>query len=258
MIATLIANPHISSHSHSLVSSKTPSIVLRRGTLSDLDSILEIGLNAMPLDPQWDYRFPFRRVFSHDQRDATRKRYQEFLENAEQWSVSIAEIVDNHDAIPIAFAIWDIANLTGYNSQLTRVPALQPKKHTRRDANPKRMQAWTRILREAKVYYFERQYGSQQIQLQILATHPMFQRLGAGSRLVDEGIRLAKMSNNAISVFASPMGRRLYSKLGFKSIASVVVQVKDDPEFVSVEAMTYEPELPVLGPVKNQRARDLT
>lgn len=256
MIATVLTHPHTGALPHSFVIEETQSIILRHGTLSDLESILHIGLSAMPMDPQWNYRFPHRRAFPQDQHDATRRRYREFLADERRYSVWIAEALENGGLVPVAFAVWDISNLTGGASRPQKASTAKPAQSVRRDAAPKRMQAWKQILQEAKDQYFESQYGSRQIQLQILATHPKFQRLGAGSRLVNEGIRFAEASAKAISVFASPMGKRLYSKLGFKSIASVTVQAGGETESVSVEAMVYEPENYIYEPVKKEESRD--
>jgi GNAT superfamily N-acetyltransferase len=245
MIAALAAAPHTLHCNHSLAVGCPPPIVLRNGTLADLDSILDIGLAAMPMDPQWNYRFPHRKAFPQDQRDATRKRYREFLENSHgRWSVTVAVMFKGNRVTPVAFAVWDIGNLSKETTvpQPQETPRYKSAKTARRDGNQTRMQAWNCVLHEAKSRHFEHRFGTQQFQLQILATHPDFQRFGAGSLLVRDGIMLAEAANRAISVFASPMGERLYASLGFKRIESVMVQVKDDPEFVSVEAMAYEPQ----------------
>ena len=256
MIATVLAPHHTGALPHSFVVEEPQSIILRHGTLSDLETILHIGLTAMPMDPQWNYRFPHRRAFPQDQRDATRRRYREFLEDERRYSVWIAEALGAGGLVPVAFAVWDISNLTGGASRAPKAPTLSTTQSVRRDAEPKRMRAWKQILQEAKAQYFLSEYGSRQIQLQILATHPKYQRLGAGSRLVNEGIRFAEASSKAISVFASPMGRRLYSKLGFKTITSITVQAGDETEYVSVEAMVYEPENRIHEQVKNEQTRD--
>ena len=38
----------------------TRSMALRQATTDDLDTLRDIALAAMPMDPQWDYRFPRR------------------------------------------------------------------------------------------------------------------------------------------------------------------------------------------------------
>lgn len=245
MIAALAAAPHTLHCNRSLAVGGPPPIVLRNGTLADLDCILDIGLAAMPMDPQWNYRFPHRQAFPQDQRDATRKRYREFLENSDgRWSVTVAEMFKGNSVTPVAFAVWDIGNLSRKSTvtQPQETSRYKSSKIARRDCNQTRMQAWNCILQEAKSRHFEHRFGTQQFQLQILATHPDFQRLGAGSLLVRDGIMLAEAASQAISVFASPMGERLYASLGFERIECVLVQVKDEPEFVTVEAMAYEPQ----------------
>lgn len=46
----------------------------------------------------------------------------------------------------------------------------------------------------------------------------------------------------AVSVFASPMGWNLYSRLGFRLKAPVKMEVDGDDESVVVMAMIYEPK----------------
>jgi len=46
----------------------------------------------------------------------------------------------------------------------------------------------------------------------------------------------------AVSVFASPMGWSLYSRLGFRLKAPVRMEVDGDDESIVVMAMIYEPK----------------
>ena len=46
----------------------------------------------------------------------------------------------------------------------------------------------------------------------------------------------------AVSVFASPMGWSLYSRLGFRLKAPVTMEVDGDDESIVVMAMIYEPK----------------
>jgi ribosomal protein S18 acetylase RimI-like enzyme len=104
------------------------------------------------------------------------------------------------------------------------------------------MQAWTKTMAKAKKSIFDDCYGQRHFHLQVLATHPKWQRRGAGTSLCDWGMRLAKMTGMTISVFASPMGRELYRHLGFRDVSDVKVSVKGEQESINVLAMSYEPE----------------
>jgi hypothetical protein len=91
-------------------------ISIRQGSLADLDVMLDIGLAAFPMDPQWDYRFPYRWTYPRDTRKFTRMRYREFLENKDgRWMVLFAEGLDPENPLRIkamAFAVWEIINIS--------------------------------------------------------------------------------------------------------------------------------------------------
>ena len=103
------------------------------------------------------------------------------------------------------------------------------------------MRAWNETLASSKRHLFDKYYGTRHFQLQILATHPEHQRRGAGSALCKWGMQVAKELNVAISVFASPMGKQLYRRLGFNSLASITIKVQEEDDFVTLEAMAYIP-----------------
>ena len=98
-----------------LVASTSPVVSIRRASLADLDAMLDIGLAAMPLDPQWNWRFPHRLDFPEDHRKYTQSIYRDFLENKSgNWVVVLAEIAvqDNPGSVsPAAFAVWNLASL---------------------------------------------------------------------------------------------------------------------------------------------------
>ncbi|KAF2203001.1 hypothetical protein GQ43DRAFT_289251 [Delitschia confertaspora ATCC 74209] len=227
------------------------SIVLRVATPSDLDALVNIALVAMPMDPQWDYRFPHRRSFPGDTLLFTRRRYREFLENKSgRWSVILAELVYRRSmprnrksyAQSIAFAVWDVAHISPGAPVASREAALPTCGiPSRRDASCKRLKAWKQTLSTSSRDLFDKQYGLRYFQLQILATHPRFHRIGAGTALCRQGIRAAEKLDMKIAVFASPMGKRLYGKLGFRKLATVKIQVEGEDESICIEAMSYEP-----------------
>jgi hypothetical protein len=88
---------------------------IRQGSIDDLDALVDIALAAMPLDPQWNYRFPLRQKFPEDTRYHTSMRYREFLENdSRQWVVSVAESFPaglRKGSKIVAFAVWDVSNI---------------------------------------------------------------------------------------------------------------------------------------------------
>lgn len=96
-------------------------------------------------------------------------------------------------------------------------------------------------MAKAKKSIFDDFYGQRHFHLQVLATHPEWQRRGAGTSLCNWGIQLAEMTGMAISLFASPMGRKLYRHLGFQDVVEVEVSVEGEHESVTALAMIYEP-----------------
>ena len=117
----------------------------------------------------------------------------------------------------------------------------------RRDTNEQRMKAWVESMTKAKAKFFDVPLSHQYLQLQILATHPDFQRQGAGSALCDWGLQVSQLTGLAVSVFASPMGRLLYGHLGFRQVGSVKIKAQGEKEYVIVAAMVYlqaQPQTP--------------
>jgi hypothetical protein len=54
-------------------------MTVRLGTRDDLDSLVDLGLAAMPMDPQWDYRYPHRLEYPDEHRICTRERWERFF-----------------------------------------------------------------------------------------------------------------------------------------------------------------------------------
>lgn len=207
--------------------------------MADLDAMVDIALTAMPMDPQWNWRFPYQSEYPEDTRLFTRWKYEEFLQDEGNWMVILAECEFANQ--PIAMAIWEVSAL-GYPKlhNYTNQDKLQPR-CPRRDGHPARIQAWNDTMAKAKKSLFDDYHRGRHFQLQILATLPKFQGRGAGSLLCRWGIKVAESKGMPISVFASPMGRKLYSKLGFGKVRDVVVQVDADDLRVVLTAMSYEP-----------------
>lgn len=101
------------------------------------------------------------------------------------------------------------------------------------------MNAFATALQSAKESYFNSNYQSHYLHLRILATHPDFQRRGAASALCRWGIEHAGERKQPVTVFASPMGQKLYIYLGFEYLGTVPVQVEGEDEKLSIGAMVY-------------------
>jgi hypothetical protein len=223
--------------------SNSPAFSLRRATIDDLDSIVDIALATMPLDPQWNWRFPYRGEYPEDERLFTRNKFEEFLITKNRWVVMVVE-TPNKDGvvIPIALAIWDLVNVDAMASKLgrkhTALPPVSPG--VRRDGHPERMEAWTKTTLSKKQELFDRRYGRRYIQLQILATLPQWQRMGAATLLCSCGMRMANLLRLSVAVFASPMGSKLYASLGFRTLETINVRASNDDDGVNLTGMALE------------------
>jgi hypothetical protein len=130
-----------------------------------------------------------------------------------------------------------------YEDDIADPNAVCSQNRIRRDGDPRRMQAWAAITAQSKAEVFDSVFGSWHIHLQILATHPKYQRRGAGRALCEWGVRLAERTATPITVFASPMGSLLYQRTGFMQVEDVRVQAaEDDHEGVVLAAMTLIPQ----------------
>lgn len=119
------------------------------------------------------------------------------------------------------------------------------------------MTAFSRAVESSQAHYFDAEYGHEYFFLQILATKPQHQRHGAGSRLVKWGLDIAQKRNMKLGLMASPMGRRLYTRLGFRHLDSVEVKAESEEELVTLGIMVFEPRCrrPLAG---NEESKDIT
>ena len=113
---------------------------------------------------------------------------------------------------------------------------------TRKDANHERMNVFRDALIEEKKKYFDDTYGDDQIYLHLLGTHSDYKRHGFGSALCKWGMSEAKNNGLTVSLMATPMGFLLYSHLGFKDLGTVIVQVPEEEEKISLQPMVFEPK----------------
>ena len=110
----------------------------------------------------------------------------------------------------------------------------------RRDANPVHVKEFRESVKIAKKAWFNDVFGQRQLNLLRLATHPDYQRHGAGTVLVQWGLAKAENENLAVTLFSSPMGERMYSGLGFHEVGQVRVHVAGEKAALEFPAMVYE------------------
>jgi hypothetical protein len=99
--------------------SHSPAFLIRKATIEDLDAIVDVALAAMPLDPQWNWRFPYRGQYPEDERLFTRTKFEEFLLSEDRWLVMVVEIpYDGGATVLVAFSIWDLVNVFALVQQI--------------------------------------------------------------------------------------------------------------------------------------------
>lgn len=102
------------------------------------------------------------------------------------------------------------------------------------------MKAFRAAVGRAKMEFFDSKYGEEQLYLGMLACHPDYQRRGAGEMLCRWGLDKAEAEHLTVTLFASPMGARLYGKLGFKDVGRFRTQVVGEQEYVDMPGMVLE------------------
>lgn len=98
-------------------------------------------------------------------------------------------------------------------------------------------------LNEAKRNYLDIPFGKHKLYLNTLATHPDYQSRGAGSKLVLEGLKIARSHHLNATLIATPVGEPLYHHLGFVSIANISITSVDKDEAFPYDVMYYNPDL---------------
>lgn len=108
----------------------------------------------------------------------------------------------------------------------------------RRDINLEHCKSAKVALDAAKKRYFT-DLGPERIHLRVLAVRPDFQRRGAGAALCRRVIERAREQKRSVTLIASPMGRPLYSSVGFSYEGTVHIQTEGEEEKLSVGAMLF-------------------
>ena len=115
------------------------------------------------------------------------------------------------------------------------------------------------MLSFARRTWFNKMYGTKQLHLKILATHPDYQRRGAATQHCQWGIKLAKEHEVPITLFGSPegaklakeqglpiplmgslLGKTLFGHIGFRHTGSVLVPVEGQEGKLAIAAMYYQ------------------
>lgn len=110
----------------------------------------------------------------------------------------------------------------------------------RRDGDATRMRAYREALTIFRQEVFGGQFGGRQMSLRLMCTHPDYWRRGAAHLIVKWGVENATEAGVAISLFASPMGRKVYAACGFRELGIVSVHVPREEESLRLSGMAWD------------------
>jgi hypothetical protein len=91
----------------------TDDSTMRRASAEDLDDLTDIMCSAMPMDPQWNYRFPRRREFPEDHWRCTRKMMEDLI-NDDDHSHTVVRVItipcgeEGRGSKAVALAVWEL------------------------------------------------------------------------------------------------------------------------------------------------------
>lgn len=212
---------------------------------ADLEAIVDIVIQAFDYDPQWQWRYPYRKEYPEDHYYYTRTYYADYLDMtfAGHNTIMLAEMPSDEDHSTlkvVAVSIWDNYGSAPPDPNLPggKPPVNHPE---RRDASATRMAEYSRCSAKARRKLFVARYGERQLSLRQMATLPTYWRRGAATMLCRWGMNEARRVGVAVPMFASPMGRRVYEALGFKKIGQWKAQLENEEESVTIHALTWEP-----------------
>lgn len=84
----------------------------RLGLPSDVEAVTNVIINTMPLDPQWDYRFPYRHQYPEDHYKYTKMLFEYFLDPAfDDWLVMVVEdcLQPGGPTQVVSFSVWNVS-----------------------------------------------------------------------------------------------------------------------------------------------------
>ena len=236
-----------------------PSLHLRNATLSDIDAVVNITLAAFDPSPDSDLLAPHR----HEHWDHFYACSRASLEAAFRDSgnpggpfdlypyvMALPPSKDYPDGKPVAVGFYARLNQNFTKSSPpslnAMVPTFSPADQFNCTDRPEYSEAWMEAMRNktnaAAQRNFNDVYGQHNhFYLAELATHPDYQRLGAGTALLRQGMEYATRERIPITLLATDTGRPLYEHVGFRVVEEVIITVEGREGKIRQTAMVWDP-----------------
>jgi GNAT superfamily N-acetyltransferase len=108
--------------------------------------------------------------------------------------------------------------------------------------DPVRQNLFMEAITAAEKKYFGPEWGKKRLECVDFVTDARYQRRGAGTELMKCGFELATKHQVPITLTASPLGRYMYTRLGFQELGVVDCEVQGDEEKAWTYVMIWVPE----------------
>lgn len=112
-------------------------------------------------------------------------------------------------------------------------------KCTHKDLNITRAIDWEHKFTAEKRKHVDNVFGTDQLYLDTLGTHPRYQLRGSGTRLVNTGIEFARREGVNVTLIAQPTAETFYLHLGFVSVKNISVTSVDGDQAFRYNVMAY-------------------
>jgi len=228
-------------------------MIVRLATNADLEDMTAVLVAASPLDPVYPYRFPDWDFYPAEFAALCRQKCVEYLQTSTVvvCELPVADAYGCSTTRVVAFSAWDMP-AAAQPPRPRRRSSIEPTSPTSATTpappttigNLTRQSAFRAALAEHRQTLFDARYRPAQgghVFLKILLTHPRHQRRGAGTALASWGVAQARALGVHTTVFASPMGLRLYRRLGFREVGRFRVCVEGEGEFLEIPALARAP-----------------
>lgn len=216
----------------------TTALYIRNATVSDAHAITNIIQAAFNHSAHWEYAYQFKDKYPQEHHDCFFHTIQ-FALGLKGVLAEVAllpNITAPHEPTPIAVALW--VEPDAWLGSLADFPSLGLSHQTtimgceHRDVNMTRWNDYVQQFSKMKQKYLDDVYMKRnQLYLDSLATHPDYQRQGAGSALVRSGLSFGKSKykneNVTATLIATEAGEPLYQYLGWESMHNYSVKSLD-------------------------------